>query len=415
MENIEEIIKKSEWCLNCPTKPCSEKGCPMNTPIPDVIKNVKNNDYKKAYEILIENNICSHICSLVCPQELQCEGSCVRGIKQTATEIGQIEKFVNEWSEEEKVDYKFIKKEKNGKTVAVVGSGPAGIECAVELLKNGFDVTIFEKEKKLGGLLTYGIPDFRLPKNLVENIFEKIINLGAHINTNAEFGKNFDLQYLCQNFDYVFLGIGAGKSSTYKLTSENVDGIYNSDIFLKQYNENDYIKNLGDVIVIGGGNVAMDSARAAIRMGATSTKILYRRDAEHMPARKIELEEAINDGVQFISLTKVISLNNEGKKIESVNCLKTEIIDGKAVDISESDFQVKANTVVFAIGLKPYKEIFEKEGLRINENGLIDVDENGMTNIENVYAGGDLTENRPTVCKALASGKNAAKGIIKNS
>ena len=209
-------------------------------------------------------------------------------MKQTPTKIGELEKFINQWAEQNKIDYKIVQKSKNGKKVAIVGSGPAGIECAIELLKNGYDVTIFEKDKIPGGILWYGIPDFRLPRPIVKRIIEKIQEMGATIQTGVELGKDITIADLKKDFDSVFLAIGATSSTTYPLTDEAVDQIYQSDVFLKAYNENQFLPNLGKVIIIGGGNVAMDASRVAVKMGAKSVQILYRRDEEHMPARKIE-------------------------------------------------------------------------------------------------------------------------------
>jgi len=415
MKNIEEIKETAKWCLNCKTKPCKEKGCPMKTDIPEFIENIKADKFEEAYKVLLDNNIFSHICSIVCPQEEQCEGSCIRGIKQTPTKIGELEKFINEWAIENNIEYKIAKQEKNGKKVAVIGSGPAGIECSIELLKNGYDVTIFEKDENPGGILWYGIPDFRLSKDIVENIITKIKNMGAEIKTGIELGKDITIESLKKEFDSIFLAIGATISTMYSLSDEKLESIYESDIFLKAYNKNKFIQDLGKVVVIGGGNVAMDASRAAVKMGAESVKILYRRDQEHMPARQIELEEAIEDGVEFVPLTRVISANIENGKMVSVNCIKTQIIDGKAVDVEGTEFVEEANSVVFAIGLKPEKALLEKEGIKLNDWGMIEIDENGMTNIENVFAGGDATESKSTVCRALAAGKRAAEGIMKKN
>ena len=413
MEDVEKIKEKANYCLNCKTKPCSVHGCPMKTDIPEFIQKIKNEEYEQAYKVLIDNNIFSHVCSLVCPQEEQCEGSCIRGIKQTSTKIGELERFVNEWAIKKNIDYKIAKKQKNGKKVAIIGSGPAGLECAIELLKNGYDVTIFEKEEKSGGILWYGIPDFRLPKEIVERVIKRVKILGAEIHNGIELGKNITLAELRKNYDYVFIGIGCSKSTIYSLTEEKTDNIYKSDEFLKAYNEKKCLNNLGDVIVIGGGNVAMDTARAAIRMGAESVKILYRRDEEHMPARKTELQDALNDNVEFFPLTRVISANVENKKIKCVNCIKTEIVDGKAVDIDNTYFSVEANTVVFAIGLKPENLILKKENIELNQWGMIEVDENCQTNLKGVFAGGDVIKSKSTVCRALADGKKVAFEIIK--
>lgn len=407
----EEILEKANYCLKCKTKPCS-KACPMHTNIPEFITEISKGEYEKAYKILRENNMFTHICSIVCPQEEQCEGSCVRGIKQSPTQIGKLEKFVNEWAEKNNIKYiSEIKKQKN-KRIAVIGSGPAGLQAAYDLRKEGFEVTIFEKEKKLGGILNYGIPDFRLEKEYVNNIIEELKQLGVKFETEKELGKNIHIKELLKKYDSIFLGIGAEMPSKYNLGE--FDKIYDSDYFLKAYNSNNFIKDLGNVVVIGGGNVAMDSARAAVKMGATTSNVLYRRDEEHMPARKIELQEAIEDGVNPEFKTRVIKAEGTNRKIEKVKCIKTEVIDGKAIDMPNTEFDFKADSVVFAIGLKPNKEILEKEGLQYNDNGLISIDENGKTNIDNVYAGGDLAESKSTVCRALGSARKAAKSIIEN-
>ncbi len=407
----EEILEKANYCLKCKNKPCS-KACPMSTNIPEFITEVSKKEYQKAYEILRENNIFSHICSIVCPQEEQCEGSCVRGIKGTPTQIGKIEKFVNEWAEKNSIKHNLQVEKTNNKKVAVIGSGPAGMQAAYDLVKEGIEVTILEKEKTLGGILNYGIPDFRLKKEYVNNIIKELKQLGVIFETEKELGKNIHIKDLLKEYDSIFLGIGAEISSQYSLGE--FDKIYDSDYFLKAYNSNNFIKDLGNVVVIGGGNVAMDSARAAIKMGATTSNILYRRDEEHMPARKIELQEAIEDGVNPEFKTRVIKAEGKERKIEKVKCIKTEVIDGKAIDMPNTEFDFIADSVVFAIGLKPNKEILEKEGLEYNDRGLIAVDENGKTNIENVYAGGDLAESKSTVCRALGSARKAAKAIIEN-
>lgn len=413
MEKIEEIQKMAEYCLNCKAKPCT-KACPMNTNIPEFIQKIKSKEYGEAYNILQENNKFSYICSLVCPQEEQCQGSCVRGVKSEPTQIGKLEKFVNEWAIETKYNIKHKKiKNKVNKKVAVIGSGPAGLSCCIELLNNGYDVTVFEKELLAGGLLRYGIPDFRLSKENIDRIIENIKSYGAKFEFNKELGKNLHIKQLKEEYDYIFLGIGAEVSTTYKLSDNNVEKIYDSEYFLKEYNNERNIKNLGDVIVIGGGNVAIDCARTAVRMGAKNVSILYRRDEENMPARDIEVKEAIEDGVKINYKTRVISaISDENGKITGVNCIKTNIIDKKAVDIPNTEFTYPANTVVFAIGLKPNKTILSDEGININEYGLVEIDDECRTNIENVFAGGDVSESKSTVCRALSAGRKAALKII---
>ena len=412
---MKEVLTLANDCLNCKVKPCSMKGCPIKTNIPEFINMVKEENYEDAYKILQENNLFSYICSLVCPQEEQCEGSCVKGVKSNPVHIGNLEKAVNQWAIKNNYEYKIEKKESNGKKVAIVGAGPAGLACSIELLKEGFSVDIYEKDKLPGGILVYGIPDFRLAKSIVEDLINKIKNLGANFITEKELGKDILLEEVSKEYDAVFLGIGATKSTTYSLSEDEINGVYKSDEFLKAYNENQFINNLGKVVVIGGGNVAMDSARAAVKMGAEDVKILYRRDRKHMPAREVELDDAIKDGVKFKELVRVISADTENGNIKNVNCIETEIIDGKAVDKQDvENYKEEANTVVFAIGLKPDKNLLQNQGVELDDWGYVKIDENGKTNLENVYAGGDNTESKATVCRALAAGKKAAQGIIKN-
>lgn len=409
MENIRSL---AEECLNCKNKPCSN-GCPMKTNIPEFIQEIKKDNFEEAYNILHKNNIFSHVCSLVCPQEKQCEGNCIRGIRFTPTHIGILEKSVNEWAVENNYEIKFKKKESNGKKVAVIGAGPAGLECAYELLINGFDVDIYEKENEIGGLLTFGIPDFRLDKNIVNKIIENIKSLGANFYLGKEFGKNVALSQLLKKYNYVFLGIGTPKSDTYDLKVNTKENIYNSDEFLKMYNRGAKL-NLGKVAVIGGGDVAMDCARAAKKLGA-DVKILYRRDREHMPARRKELEDTLNSGVELKELVRVDSANEENSKIVSLNCVETEIVNEKAVDKENGEkFIEKADTVIFAIGLRPDKQMLESQGLELNEHGYLKTDESGRTNITNVYAGGDVSDNIAYVCRAVAAGKKSALDIINN-
>lgn len=412
-EDIEKIKEKADWCLACKLKPCSEKGCPINTNIPEFISKVKEEKFDEAYNILQDNNIFSHICGTICPQEEQCEGKCVRAVKQEPTKIGEIEKFVNEWALESNYEYEYkIDVPENNKKIAIIGSGPAGIECAYRLRKNGYSVTVYEKDKEFGGILRYGIPDFRLSKKIIQNIIYKLEKMGIKFISEVEFGKDIKIDNLKVEYDAVFLGLGAEKPSIYDLG--NFKNIYNSDVFLKKYNNNEYIKDLGNVVVIGGGNVAMDSARTAKRMGATSVSILYRRDEKHMPARKIELEEAKKEGIKIVYLTRVIRGSGEEGVLKELECIKTEIIDHKAIDVVNSEFMYKADSVVFAIGLKPNKQLIEKEKIELNEYGLIKVDEYGRTNIDKVYAGGDVMESKSTVCRAIASARNAANTIIKD-
>ena len=410
MEPINKIKEKAVYCLNCKHRPC-QKACPMQTNIPDFIKKIKEDNIKEAYEILIDNNIFSPICSAICPQEEQCEGSCTRGIKGNPVEIGKLEHWVNEYAKQNSIEYKVNLSEKNNHLVAAIGSGPASLSCAYELAKKGINVTIFEKENELGGILRYGIPPYRLNKKDLDNTINKIIDLGIKVKTNCEFGKDINIKKLKeQGYEAIFLGIGAGAPTTYSLCDEKLEGVYESDYFLKEYNEGRKINNLGKTIVIGGGNVAMDCARSASRMGA-DVYILYRRGIENMPARKIEIQEAIEDNVKIIPCTKVISAKGENGHIKEIECIKTQVIDGKAVDQENTNYNMKIDSFIFAIGLSPERKLLEKEGI-VLEKGLVVIDEKGRTNIDGVYAGGDLTENKSTVCRAIAGGKKAAKVIL---
>ena len=342
-------------------------------------------------------------------------GHCVKGIKGNPVKVSKLEKYVNLWARENNIKYVHKIENTNNIKVAIIGSGPAGIACGVELAKKGFKVTIFEKEQEIGGLLTYGIPGFRLPRNITENLTSRIKNLGIEIKTNIEFGKDINIEDLKkQEYKAIFIGIGADIPSTYKLTEMQCKKIYKSNYILKEYNAKRIVENLGDVIVIGGGNVATDSARAAIRMGAKSSTIVYRRRASKMPARQIELEEAITDGVKIIYNTKVLESDiDDNGNMEKIKCIKTDSSTEKVIDIENSEFYINADTIIFAIGLKPDKTIIEGQGLELDDNGLIKIDENCMTNMEGVFSGGDASQSKTTVCMAIKAGKNAAEGISK--
>ena len=326
-----------------------------------------------------------------------------------------MEQFINDWANKNNLEYDYKIRESINKKVAIIGAGPAGIACASELAKAGIkNITIFEKEEKCGGILVYGIPDFRLSKNLVENVIKKIKKLGINIKNNVTFGKDITIENLKeQGYEIIFIALGATKTSTYKLTEENVSNVYKYDDFLKLYNTGKPVKKLGKCVVIGGGNVALDSARVAKRTGAEEVHILYRRNETLMPASKSELKEALEDGVKIMYQAKVVSANVENGQVKSVNCIKTKIENEKAIDIENSEFKFDADTVIFAIGSKIDTSLFERIGLQV-ENGLLSVNEEYKTNIENVFAGGDLVETKSSVARAIATGKKAARTIIDN-
>ena len=413
MKEPAEILEMAKECLNCKVPLCSKKGCPVNTKIPEFIAKIKENNIEEAYNILQENNSMSDICGLVCPTEKQCKGKCIKGIKGEPVRINELESFVNNWAEANNVKYKIKCEEKNNIKIAVIGSGPAGIACSIELAKKGFSVTVFEKEEKIGGVLRYGIPDFRLEKSRVDKLETKIKEIGIEIKTNTTFGKDITKESLNnEGYKAIFIGMGNAKSSTYKLSENSNKNIYKADEFLKEYGKETKQEELGTVVVIGGGNVAIDSARSSIRRGAKKVYIIYRRDEEAMPARKIEIEEALEDGIEIIYLTKVISAIYEGDKLKEIECIKTKMEKGNPIEIKGSNYIIKADNVIFAIGIFPDKEFLEKQGI-VFDRALIEINENGMTNIEGVFAGGDVVEAKSSVCRAIKMGKDVANNIEK--
>lgn len=411
MKNIEEVIKLSEKCLNCKNPSCRQ-GCAIETSIPQFISKIKEKKFQEAYFILQENNIMSNICGIVCPAE--CMDKCIRGIKGNPVKIKELENFVNKWAEENNVEYIYNSEENNNIKIAVVGGGPAGISCSVELIKRGFNVTIFEKESEIGGVLRYGIPDFRLSKNVVDSLIDKVKKLGIKIETGSEFGKDITVEYLKEKgYKNIFLALGASKSSTYKLSNNGNNGIYESNDFLKKYNSKAKTKEkLGVVVVIGGGNVAVDIARISKRKNADKVYIVYRGTPDLMSASKIEIEDAIKEGIEIIYSTKIIECIHEGENLKAIICIKTKIEEGKLIDIKDSEFKMKVDNIIFAIGMHPDKELFEKNGFKFDRS-LMWVNENQMTNIPGVFAGGDLIESKSSVCRAIKMGKTAALNIEK--
>ena len=410
---MNNLTEEANRCINCKNPLCKNQGCPVETDIPGFISKVKEGKLEEAFYILKENNIMSNICGKVCPAEDFCMGKCIKGIKGDSVKINELEDFVNTWAEEKGIEYQLKCKDKNGMKVAVIGGGPAGLGCAAELAKKGFDVTIFEREDNLGGVLRYGIPDFRLPRNKIDIVINELKNAGVHIKTGMEFGKGISVKTLKeQGYKAIFLGIGADISTIYSLAEESTKGIYKANEFLKIYNNGGRIDDLGIVAVIGGGNVAMDSARASVRLGAEKVYILYRRDEECMPARELDLKEAIEDGVEIMCTTKVVKAKIENGRVIGLECRKTNVKDGKAIDIEGSEFFINADTIIFAIGLLPDKQILKQAEIELDRD-LINVDETKMTNREGVFAGGDLIEARSYVCKAIQSGKAAAESIEK--
>ncbi len=410
----QEIQNDIDNCLNCKNRPCM-KGCPLSNTIPDVIQCVKNRKMEEAYNKLLDSTILGSICGRICPHYKQCMGSCIRGIKGQSIKIGAIESFVsdyglsNNWDENIK-----IKDNIKNKKVAVVGGGPAGLTCAYFLRREGADVTIYEKYETLGGILSHGIPGFRLNKDILKKTIDSILKLGVNVKYNTELGKDFTVTELKEKYDAIFISIGANISTNMNIPGENLEGVYGGNELLEKANHPDYKGK--KVAVIGGGNVAMDASRTIKRLGAGKVYVIYRRAEEQMPADKKEIEEAKLDGIEFLfqnNITKI--LGNE--KVEKIECIKTELIKKEGedrlspVNIEGSNYEIDMDYVVMAVGSKPEENLiaeFEK-----NKWGYININDNMQTSIPNVYAGGDIAGEKATVAWAANSGRNAAYSIIK--
>ncbi len=400
------IKEKSEYCLNCKNKPCSKKGCPLNNDIPLFISAIKEVNYKKAYDVLTETTVLPAICGRICPHYKQCMGSCVRGIKSTPVDIGDLEAFVGDIAIKE--GYEIEKQNKYSKKVAIVGGGPAGITAAAFLAKEGNDVTIYEKYDYLGGLLIHGIPDFRLPKEVVKESIDKILKLGIKVKYNKELGKNLDLIDLENNYDNIILACGANISSKLRIDGEELKGVYGANELLEYNVHPNYTDKT--VIVNGGGNVAMDAARTIKRLGAKKVIVVYRRAKEQMPAEEKEIQDAIDEGIEFLfqhNIVRIIGKSN----VEKIEVIKTKLIkkEGETrlspVDIENSHYEIKADYVVTAMGAHP-SEIINKVGLKTDRKGYIETNEKGQTSNPKIYAIGDLVGNTATVAWAARSGRD---------
>lgn len=408
---MQKIEEKAEYCLNCKVKPCSLKGCPLNNNIPDFIREIKEKEYEKAYEILTETTVLPSICGRICPHYKQCMGSCVRGIKGNSVEIGDLEAFVGDMATDN--NYKIKKQEYNHKKIAIIGGGPAGITAAAFLAKNGNNVTIYEKYDYLGGLLIHGIPEFRLSKKIVEKSIEKILELGIDVKYNQELGKNVDLKELENKYDNIILAFGANISTKMKIEGENLQGIYGANELLEYKRHPDYTGKT--VVVNGGGNVAMDVARTIKKLGAKNVIVTYRRAREQMPAEQKEIEDAIKEGIDFLFQHSIVKILGD-EKVRGIEVVKTELVKKEGenrlspVSIKDSNYEIKADYVVMAIGSKP-SEFVKELNLETDKRGYIKVNENGLTSNPNIYAIGDLAGNIATVAWAAKSGRDTAKMI----
>ena len=431
----ETAINEAMRCLDCKNMPCVG-ACPVKIHIPEFISKIKDGDFEGAYQVITKTSSLPAVCGRVCPQETQCESKCVRGIKGESVGIGRLERFVADWHNtfgtEEPISPK-----SNGHKVAIVGSGPSGLTCAGDLAKKGYDVTIYEALHTAGGVLVYGIPEFRLPKKIVAKEVDTLRKLGVKIETNVVIGKTLTIDELFDmGYEAVFIGSGAGLPNFMEIPGESLNGVYSANEFLTRSNlMKSYIENPetpimkgGKVAVVGGGNVAMDAARTALRLGAEKVYIVYRRSMEELPARHEEVEHAIEEGIEFNLLcnpTEIIGYNNPDDPkdpkngfVKGIRCIKMELGEPdekgrrRPVTIPDSEFTIDVDTVIMSIGTSPNPLIKSTtDGLEVNRHGGIVVNEDGLTSRDAVYAGGDAVTGAATVISAMGAGKTAARAI----
>ncbi len=423
----EQAMDEAGRCLNCKNKPCVS-GCPVSIDIPAFIMKVREGDFEEAYNIISRSSSLPAVCGRVCPQETQCESKCVRGIKGEPVAIGRLERFVADWHNEHAKE-KPAKPASNGHKVAVVGAGPSGLTCAGDLAKKGYDVTVFEALHLAGGVLVYGIPEFRLPKAIVEKEIETLKDLGVKMETNMVIGKVLSVDELFEmGFEAVFIGSGAGLPRFMNIPGENLKGVYSANEFLTRVNlmkafkpDNPTpVQKVNKVAVVGGGNVAMDAARCALRLGAEKVYIVYRRSMDELPARKEEVEHAMEEGVEFKLLTNPVEiLGNEHKCVTGIKCVEMALGEPdesgrrRPVVKEGSEFTLEVDCVIMSIGTSPNPLIRSTTpGLQTQKwGGIITEEETGLTSREGVYAGGDAVTGAATVILAMGAGKNAANAI----
>ncbi len=432
--SMEIAVEEAKRCLNCKNRPCVE-GCPVNIQIPDFISKIKDGDFEGAYAVITKSSSLPAVCGRVCPQETQCESKCTMGVKFEPVGIGRLERFVADFHNENCKEAPETPVQ-NGHRVAIVGSGPSGLTCAGDLAKKGYKVTVLEALHTAGGVLVYGIPEFRLPKRIVAKEVDTLKQLGVDVECNVVIGKTLTVDELFDmGYEAVFIGSGAGLPSFMNIPGESLKGVYSANEYLtrsnlmKAYADSDTpVMKGGRVAVVGGGNVAMDAARTALRLGAEKVYIVYRRSIEELPARAEEVEHAKEEGVDFRLLcnpVEVLGYNNENDPrdpkngfVTGMKCIKMELGEPDAsgrrrpVPVEGSEFTLDVDTVIIAIGTSPNPLIKNTtEGLEVNKRGGIIVNEDGLTSRKGVYAGGDAVTGAATVISAMGAGKVAAKAI----
>ena len=422
----EQAVNEAERCLNCKHKPCVG-GCPVAIDIPAFITKIKERDFEGAYQIIAQSSALPAVCGRVCPQETQCESKCVRGIKGEPVAIGRLERFVADWHNAHTTE-KPVKPESNGHKCAIIGAGPSGLTCAGDLAKMGYEVTIFEALHLAGGVLVYGIPEFRLPKKIVADEIENLKALGVKVETNVVVGRTIEIDELfAMGYESIFIGSGAGLPNFMNIPGENLKGVYSANEFLTRVNlmkaylpgSDTPIKDCKNVAIVGGGNVAMDAARSAKRLGAENVYIVYRRGMSELPARKEEVEHAEEEGIIFKTLTNPVEvLGDEHKFVTGIKCVEMELGEPDAsgrrrpIVKPDSEFVLDVDCVIMSIGTSPNPLIRNTtKGLETNRWGCFIADENGLTSREGVYAGGDAVTGAATVILAMGAGKTAAKAM----
>lgn len=413
----DNIKQKAEYCLNCKNPQC-RTGCPLGNNIPAFIQKVKEDNLEEAYKILCETTAIPAICGRICPHQKQCQGKCIRGIKSEPVSIGEIEAYVGDWALNNTNSLLNCCKdiqEKN-KKVAVIGGGPSGLTAAVFLRKNGYKVTIYEKQKDLGGILKRGIPEFRLSNEIVEKTIEQILALGIDVQCEKELGKNLYLVDLKKEYDAIYLAIGANVPRKMMIEGEELEGVYGGNSLLENQNHPDYTNK--KVAIIGGGNVAMDCARTIKRMGAEQVVVIYRRSEAEMPAESKEISDAKKEGVEFLFLNNIVKILGTNK-VEKIECIKTELVQKEgetrksSVNIENSNYILNMDYVVMAVGGEVDKDLIEKCNISTTTKKYVQVNENNQTSDEKVFAGGDVVGQNSTVAWAASDGKNVASKIIK--